>query len=54
MKTNIENMTEAQLRRELVTCRNELCLKCGAYRNRHLGACNGCRWWYEEPTDGEE
>lgn len=25
-------------------CRNELCLKCGEYRQRHLGACDGCRW----------
>lgn len=25
-------------------CRNELCLKCGAYTQKHLGACDGCRW----------
>lgn len=25
-------------------CRNELCLKCGDYKQRHLGACDGCRW----------
>ena len=25
-------------------CRNELCLKCGQYRTKHLGSCNGCRW----------
>ena len=24
--------------------RNELCLKCGAYKERHIGACDGCRW----------
>ena len=29
---------------ELKTCRNELCLKCGAYREKHKGACDGCRW----------
>ncbi len=23
-------------------CRNELCLKCGNYRERHKGACDGC------------
>jgi len=23
---------------------NELCLKCGSYREAHLGACDGCRW----------
>ena len=32
------------LNRELRTCVNELCLKCGAYREEYLGACNGCRW----------
>lgn len=25
-------------------CRNELCIKCGAYTQKHLGACDGCRW----------
>lgn len=25
-------------------CANELCLKCGNYREAHLGACNDCRW----------
>ena len=25
-------------------CRNELCLKCGEYRLRYKGACDGCRW----------
>jgi len=24
--------------------RNELCLKCGKYREAHNGACKGCRW----------
>lgn len=24
--------------------RNELCLKCGSYREAYLGACDGCRW----------
>jgi len=24
--------------------RNELCLKCGNYKEEHNGACNGCRW----------
>jgi succinate dehydrogenase/fumarate reductase-like Fe-S protein len=30
--------------RSLRDCRNELCLKCGAYTERHNGACEGCRW----------
>lgn len=25
-------------------CRNELCLYCGQYKQKHLGACDGCRW----------
>lgn len=29
---------------ELKTCRNELCLRCGNYKNSHRGACDGCRW----------
>ena len=29
---------------ELDAMRNELCFKCGNYREAHNGACNGCRW----------
>lgn len=29
---------------DLHDCVNELCLKCGNYREEHLGACDGCRW----------
>lgn len=29
---------------DLRDCVNELCYKCGQYREEHLGACNGCRW----------
>lgn len=25
--------------------KNELCLHCGKYKNEHLGACNGCKWY---------
>ena len=32
------------LEREFGDCRNELCLRCGQYKQRHLGACDGCRW----------
>jgi len=34
----------ALLEAENKTLRNELCLKCGLYREAHAGACNGCRW----------
>ncbi len=36
------------LMKDLNDCRNELCLKCGIYKDRHLGACNGCRWYPSE------
>lgn len=29
---------------DLADCRNELCLRCGQYKERHNGACEGCRW----------
>ena len=32
------------LDRDLRECKNELCLKCGAYKTRHLDSCDGCRW----------
>ena len=33
-----------ELKKELDAMRNELCLKCGKYRDAHNGACDGCRW----------
>ena len=33
-----------ELKKELDAMRNELCYKCGNYREAHNGACNGCRW----------
>ena len=38
-----------RLARDLKDCRNELCLKCGEYKQRHNGACDGCRW--KEPIE---
>lgn len=38
---------EAQLseaRQNAKDARNELCYKCGRYREAHRGACDGCRW----------
>ena len=31
-------------------CKNELCLRCGNYKMRHKGACDGCRWMPKEET----
>lgn len=36
--------TIRQLRAALRVCQNELCLRCGEYKRRHKGACEGCRW----------
>ena len=33
-----------EARKELATMRNELCCKCGKYREAHNEACDGCRW----------
>lgn len=33
-----------RLSRDLKDCRNELCLRCGDYKQAHKGACDGCRW----------
>ena len=35
---------KADMANELKACRNELCLRCGEYTMRHMGACDGCRW----------
>ena len=32
------------LQEELDDCRNELCMKCGCYKEAYNGACDGCRW----------
>lgn len=32
------------LLKELQNCRDELCLRCGQYKQAHLGACDGCRY----------
>ena len=42
----------ARLRKELAAMRNELCCKCGNYRDAHNGACDGCRW--NGVSDGKE
>lgn len=30
--------------------RNELCLKCGKYKDAHLGECDGCKWRKKEES----
>ena len=37
-------MALADAKAELNLCRDELRLRCGDYKQRHLGACDGCRW----------
>ena len=33
-----------RLQREVMWARNELCLKCGKYKEAHKGACDDCRF----------
>lgn len=33
-----------RLQREVKHARNELCLKCGMYREAYKGACDSCRF----------
>ena len=37
-----KQLEQAQAERDAM--RNELCYKCGKYREAHNGACDGCRW----------
>lgn len=38
------NAKVKRLQNEVKWARNELCLKCGSYKESHLGACDGCRF----------
>jgi len=51
LKARVESLKARadSLKTDLKDCRNELCLKCGNYKQKHLGACDGCRW---ENIDG--
>lgn len=46
MESTAEHLMELLQKtcKELKDCVNELCLKCGDYKNEYLGACDGCRW----------
>lgn len=45
LKTIVGDLAQIfRLRKELKNCRNELCLKCGNYKEAHKGACDGCRY----------
>ena len=52
--TEIEKLRKQleQTQAELAAMRNELCCKCGKYRDAHNGACDGCRW--NGVSDGKE
>ena len=41
-----------EARKQLHEAKNELCCKCGNYREAHNGACDGCRW--NGVSDGKE
>ena len=46
LRKEIDDLNQAlkKAKSELAMCRNELCLRCGEYKMRHKGACDGCRW----------
>ena len=45
IKETIEDLAMIfRLRSELKNCRNELCMKCGNYKEAHIGACDDCRY----------
>ena len=33
-----------ELQKQFDAARNELCYKCGKYKEAHNGACDGCKW----------
>lgn len=43
MMNEAADLIEA-MSKELRDCNNQLCLECGLYKERHNGACEGCRW----------
>ena len=43
-RTESQRMEIKRLTTDLKDCRNELCLHCGRYAEKHNGACEGCRW----------
>ena len=42
VKSAADMLEQTQAERDVL--RNELCFKCGKYREAHNGACDGCRW----------
>lgn len=51
-------MTKEEIIKELWNCRDELCLKCGQYKEAWNGACKDCRYnianmqkWKECPDE---
>lgn len=40
-------MTKEEIIKELWNCRNELCLKCERYKEAYRGACEDCRYNFE-------
>lgn len=47
-------MTKEEILKELWNCRNELCLRCGKYHDAWKGACNDCRYNFENMEKWKE
>lgn len=37
-------MRMLKLSKDFKDLKNELCIRCGRYKFKHEGFCNGCRW----------
>ena len=49
-----QSMTKEEILKELWNCRNELCLKCERYKEAWNGACNDCRYNFENMEKWKE
>ena len=47
-------MNKEEIIKELWNCRNELCLKCERYKEAWNGACNDCRYNFENMEKWKE
>ena len=56
IKKVLSERPQEEILKELWNCRNELCLKCERYKEAWNGACNDCRYNFEnmEKWKGEQ
>lgn len=47
VKKVLSERPQGEIIKELWNCRDELCLRCGKYHDAWKGACNDCRYNFE-------